>query len=129
MDRAALSECGGSGRSISKIASADRQTDRICSSHLSQVHDGRAIVGGGLFAADKDKKLLFHDDRNAAIICPSHTDCFFLYPPTGRHLATCGSFETFMGKQLSCPKILHIITYGNQECTLDLAHVIRTSTS
>ena len=51
MDRAALSECGDcDGRSISKIASADRQTDRVCSSHPSDDVDGRrAIVGGSLF--------------------------------------------------------------------------------
>ena len=51
MDRAALSECGDcDGRSISKIASADRQIDRVCSSHLSQADGGRAIVGGSLFS-------------------------------------------------------------------------------
>ena len=45
MDRAALSECGGvGGRSISKIASADRQIDRVCSSHPLDDVDGRRAI-------------------------------------------------------------------------------------
>ena len=116
MDRAALSECGGGGRSISKIASADRQIDRVCSSHLSQVDGGRAIAGGFFFAADKDKKLLFHDDRNAAIICPSHRlfCSFFILRLAHAPGYFVEGLRPFMGQLRSCTKTPDIITFCNQ---------------